>query len=310
MPSITSTANPHVAALRALHTGKGRSEAGMFLVEGPHLITAALDAHLVPEPLLYDADALARTPAGRDLMGRLEALRAGGARIYDAAPAAIARACDTQAPQGVVAAIPIAGVAADTVRQRRRGRARALVLILDAVSDPGNVGTLLRAALAADVDEVWLSPGCADPLAPKVVRAASGATFIQPVRAPLPWDEVAARLAGAPHVHQVVLAEATARDAYDELDLTQRTALIVCNEAHGPTREAARLATRRVRIPMWNKVESLNAAIAGSVILFEGGRQRRAHDLATQRTDQSPSRTPAPRERVTDESAQGGEATD
>lgn len=306
MPTITSTANPHVAALRALHTAKGRAEAGAFLVEGPHLVAAALDAHLIPTSLLYDPEALARTPAGRDLTGRLEALQADGARIFDAAPAALARACDTQTPQGVVGAIVTGDVDAERVRQRRRGRMRALVLILDGVSDPGNVGTLLRAALAADVDEVWLAPGCADPLAPKVVRAASGATFTQPVRAPLAWDEIAERLQGAPRMRQVVLAEATAQEPYDALDLTVRTALIVCNEAHGPTREAARLATRRVSIPMWNKVESLNAAIAGSVILFEGGRQRRVHE----QEDHDPSRTPAPRERVADASVQGGEATD
>jgi RNA methyltransferase, TrmH family len=281
VPAITSPSNPRVAALRALHTAKGRAEAGAFLIEGPHLVDAARLAGLRPNLVLYDPEALARTPAGERLLDWLTALRDGGeVEAFDAAPAAIARAADTQAPQGVVAALPISEVDPDRVRARRRGRSRPLVLLLDALADPGNVGTLLRSALASDVDEVWLSEGCADPLAPKVVRAASGADFHLPVRAGLGWDEVAARITGSPRVKQVLLAEASGSQPYDSFDLTQRTVLIVGNEAHGPSRQARALATARVSIPMWNHVESLNAAVAASVILFEAGRQRRAHEHA------------------------------
>ncbi len=302
MVAITSPANPRVAALRALHTPKGRAEAQAFLVEGPHLLDATLDAGVTPSLVLYDPEALARTPAGRRLLGRLEAAREEGAEALKATAAVVARASDTQTPQGIVASVPLDAVAPDRVRVRRRGRARPLVLVLDGLADPGNVGTLLRSALASDVDEVWLSPGCADPLAPKVVRAASGAHFHLPVRPSLSWDDIARRLQGAPHFQHVLLAEASGPLAYDALDLTQRTALIVGNEAHGPSREAARLATTRVSIPMWNKVESLNAAIAASVILFEAGRQRRTHEQQHQIS--------AMTERVDSENAQGGEASD
>jgi TrmH family RNA methyltransferase len=273
---ITSTANPRVQALRALHSPRGRAEAGLFLIEGPHLLDAALDASVLPALTLFAPEALERTAEGRRLLGRLAEARAAGAELIEATPAVIERAADTQAPQGIVASVSAAAVAPAAVRARRRGRARPLVLILDGLSDPGNLGTLLRSALASDVDEVWLAPGSADPLGPKAVRAGSGAHFHLPMHAGQAWDEIAARLGGAPAVRQVVLAEASAATAYDALDLTQRTALIVGNEAHGPSREAARLATMRVSIPMWNGVESLNAAIAASVICFEAGRQRRA----------------------------------
>jgi TrmH family RNA methyltransferase len=266
-----------VQALRALHTPKGRAEAGQFLVEGPHLLDAALEAGVLPALTLFAPEVLERTAQGRRLLGRLAEARAGGAELIEATAAVIERAADTQTPQGIVASIAAAAVAPEAVRARRRGRARPLVLILDGLSDPGNVGTLLRSALAADVDEVWLAPGSADPLGPKVVRAASGAHFHLPVHANQAWDEIAAWLRGAPAVRQVLLAEASAAQAYDALDLTQRSALIVGNEAHGPSREAAALATVRVSIPLWNGVESLNAAIAASVICFEAGRQRRAH---------------------------------
>jgi TrmH family RNA methyltransferase len=277
---ITSTANQHVAALNALHTSKGRDTAGWFLIEGPHLLEAALESHVVPRLVLCDPETLERTAIGRALLDRLREMRTAGADVFDASAAAIARACDTQTPQGIVAAVEQRDVAPDLVRARRRGRSRALMLVLDALSDPGNVGTVLRTALAADVDEVLLAPGCADPLAPKVVRAGSGAQFHLPVRADLTWEEIAERLAGAPAVRQVLLAVAGARQAYDACDLTQRTALIVGNEAHGPSLEAKRQATERISIPMWNRVESLNAAIAASVILFEAARQARVSEAA------------------------------
>jgi TrmH family RNA methyltransferase len=285
MPPITSLANPRLAALRALHSAKGRAEAGAFLIEGQHLLVAALDSGVMPLVALYAPDVLARTPAGRDLAARLAA--AGGAEVLEASAEVVARAGDTETPQGVVASVAQSAVDADRLRQRRRGRARPIVLLLDELRDPGNVGTLLRAALAADVDEVWLTAHAADWLAPKVVRAASGAHFHLPVRAGLRWDEIGQRARGAPRVRQVLLAEAAGAVAYDTLDLTQRTVLIAGNEAHGPSREAAALATARVSIPMWNGVESLNAAVAASVILFEGARQRREGERTRQPTESS-----------------------
>jgi TrmH family RNA methyltransferase len=313
MPAITSLSNSHIASLRALHTAKGRHTSGAFLVEGPHLLEATLEAGVLPTLVLFASDALERGAAGRRLLGQLEAARAAGGTILEATEQVVARACDTQTPQGIVAAVALGAVAPDAVRARRRGRARPLVLLLDALSDPGNLGTLLRSALAADVDEVWLGPGCADWLAPKVVRAGSGAHFHLPVRAALSWEAIAQRVRGAPRVQQVLLAEAASAQPYDQFDLTQRTILIVGNEAHGPSPEAGALATARVAIPMWNRVESLNAATAASVILFEAGRQRRAQQFdqqSDQELNQQQRATPATTERVDDESAQGGKATD
>ena len=275
---ITSPSNQHIAFLRSLHAPKGRAEAGAFLIEGPHLLDAALDARLRPELIVYDPEGLERSVAGRRLLGRIEEARADGVPVYEAAPAAIERASDTRTPQGVAAALRSGDVAPERLRATRRGRMRPLLLVLDAISDPGNLGTVMRSALAADVDEVLLAPGCADPLAPKVVRAGSGAHFHLPVRAQQSWEQIREALHGAPAARQVLLAEAGATKPYDAFDLTQRTALIVGNEAHGVSQEAERLATDRLAIPMWNKVESLNAAIASSVILFEAARQRRASE--------------------------------
>jgi RNA methyltransferase, TrmH family len=275
---ISSASNRHVQDLHALHTAKGREAAGAFLIEGPHVLDAALDAHVLPQLVLYDPPALERTSQGRRTLGRIEEARAHGVETLEATGAAIDRASDTRTPQGIVASVALADITADKVRARRRGRARPLLVVLDAVSDPGNLGTILRSSLAADVDEVLIAPGCVDPLSPKVMRAGAGAHFYLPVRTGLTWDEIGAWLHGAPAVRQILLAEAEGTRPYDSFDLTQRTALVICNEAHGASAEAARLSKLRVSIPMWNKVESLNAAIAASVILFEAARQRRASE--------------------------------
>ncbi len=277
---ITSPSNQHIAFLRSLHSKKGRDEEGAFLLDGPHLLDAASEAHVTPRLIVFDPQHLARTPAGRKSLGQIEELRARGAEVVDASAAALERASDTQTPQGVVAAVAAEEIVPHRVRARRRGRMRPVLLVLDAVNDPGNLGTILRSALAADVDAVLLAPDCADPLSPKVVRAASGAHFFLPIQANCTWQDVADALAGAPLAQQVVATEVGAHESYDEVDLTLRSGIIIGNEAHGLSPQALRLATHRVRIPMWNKVESLNAAIAASVILFEAGRQRRAAERA------------------------------
>lgn len=281
---ITSPSNQHIAHLRSLHTPKGREQAAACLLEGPHLLAAAFDAHVTPRLIVYEPETMERSVEGRRLRGQIEAAGAAGAQVYEASRAAIERAADTQAPQGVVAAVALTEFEAERIRARRRGRPRPVLLVLDGISDPGNMGTLLRSALAADVDEVLLAPDCADPFAPKVLRAGAGAHFHLPVRR-LDWPGVQLVIYGAPQARQVVIAEATAHTDYDALDFTQRTALIIGSEAHGPSAEASALATASVRVPMWNRVESLNAAIAGSVILFEAARQRRvAETRATART--------------------------
>lgn len=306
---ITSPSNPKIALLRSLHTAKGREAEGLVLLEGPHLLEASMQARVMPRLIAYDPAALERTIAGRRTLDLVAEARGKGAEALEATDTVLARAADTQTPQGVVAAVAVEDVSPERVRARRRGRMRPLLLVLDAIADPGNLGTILRSALAADVDEVLLSVGCADSLAPKVVRSGSGAHFHLPVRPRLTWEQIGEALEGAPAVRQVLATDSHARVAYDAVEYTRRTAILVGNEAHGLSPEAAALATERVSIPMWNKVESLNAAIAGSVILFEAARQRRVAEAAEKRQEQQ-HETEAETERVGGESGQGAEATD
>jgi RNA methyltransferase, TrmH family len=274
---ITSTSNQHISRLHTLHTPKGREAEQAWLIEGFHLLDAAFEAGILPQLIVYDPDrARSDEPSSQRLHSHLLEAQARGVPVYEATPAAIERASDTRTPPGIVAAVGVADVTPEKVRARRRGRLRPLVLVLDAIGDPGNLGTILRSALAADVDEVLLAPGGADPLAPKVVRAASGAHFHLPIRAGLDWGAIKQFLSGAPAVQQILVAEAGSRRSYDTIDLTRRTALLIGNEAHGVSALGHALMTEAITIPMWNKVESLNAAVATSVILFEAARQCRA----------------------------------
>ena len=165
--------------------------------------------------------------------------------------------------QGVIAVIPIPRPAPPPDP--------GLVLVLDQVRDPGNLGTILRSAAAAGVDLVLLSPGCVDPWNPKVLRAGMGAHFRLPVVEAESWDAIGERLAGL----AVWLADAHGGTPYDRVDWTAPSALIVGGETTGLSREAESLGRGRVAIPMARDVESLNAAMAATILLFEAARQRR-----------------------------------
>jgi TrmH family RNA methyltransferase len=170
-------------------------------------------------------------------------------------------AADTQSPQGVVAAVGWPAIAP------RPG----LRLVIDAVQDPGNIGTLLRSAEAAGVGLALCTRGCADIYSPKVVRAAMGAHFSLPLRSELSWDELADPLLEAT---QIYAATAEASMPYYVADWRQPAALIIGSEAHGISAEGLAVATKHIAIPMVGRAESLNAGVAGSIILFEALRQR------------------------------------
>jgi TrmH family RNA methyltransferase len=154
-------------------------------------------------------------------------------------------------------------------------------LILDGVRDPGNLGTILRTAAAAGVQVVLLPPGSTDPYAPKVVRSAMGAHFRLPVHS-LDWDMLRSYLnpPGPGLMPAVFLADAAGGQPYTQADLRRPLALVIGGEAAGAGAEMAALAQARLHIPMPGSadtnqpVESLNAAVAAAILMFEVVRQR------------------------------------
>lgn len=255
---ILSASNSYVKHLRALRAGpRERRTERSFVIEGVRLVADALDAGAELRVALYNPDQLGATPGGAALLERL----AGRPNCHEAGAIAVEAAADTRSPQGVVAAVAWPEIVP------RPG----LRLVLDGIQDPGNLGTLLRSAEAAGVGLALCAPGCADVFNPKVVRAAMGAHFSLPLRGDVGWDELGEELSEAPLVYA---ASAEATMPYYAADWRQPAALIIGSEAHGVSPEGLGWASHHIGIPMAGRAESLNAAVAGSIILFEALRQR------------------------------------
>jgi TrmH family RNA methyltransferase len=247
---ITSLQNDRVKLAYGLQTGaKSRRKTGKIVLEGMRLIRDAVEAGYLPDFVLYDPEA-----------ADVSALDVPAEALLDATPEVIRHISATEQPQGVVAVFPMP--TPSLPRSPRR------VLILDALRDPGNLGTILRTAAAAGVEVVLLAPGCVDPYNDKALRAGMGAHFRVPV-IPQSWEKITATCDGL----VVYLADMSGKIAYNAADWSAGWALIVGSEAHGASEQAAALAHQRVYIPMAAATESLNAAAAAAIILFEAARQ-------------------------------------
>lgn len=256
---ITSTTNPHVKQIKTL-TGdrRERRREQLFVLEGVRLVANALDSGAELTLTLYAPEQLASSEAGAALLPRLLAQP----RSFEAAANVVAAAAETVSPQGVVA------LARWPVLEAGQP---GIMLVLDALQDPGNLGTLLRSAEACGVTRVLCSRGTVDVYSPKVVRAAMGAHFRLPIEQDMEWHALGQACTGVDHIYA---SAAGATMPYYAADWRQPSALIVSNEANGVSDEAAAYATRQISIPMRGGAESLNAGVAGSVILFEALRQR------------------------------------
>jgi len=247
-------------------------------MEGIHLLEALLDAGMVPQEVYFQAEVLQHSAKGRALFARLVDSGISQERLVEVNERVMQALGDVQTTPGVVSVLPLELFKGDRLRARRPAVKRPSLLILDDIADPGNMGTLLRTALAADVDSVLLTSNCVDCFSPKVVRAAAGAHVALPIEADLSWQVIAEKVARhCGKVPRVLLAEAASTRLYYEQDLTLPFALIIGNEAHGPSWEARSLATLAVSIPLANGVESLNAAMAAGIVLFEAVRQSRQY---------------------------------
>ena len=258
---ITSIHNPRVKAARKLVDRKERYAVGMLLAEGVRMIADAVQCGVEPLVVFYDPLAVEANPAAATL---LAAMDAGGTDCQACTPEVFATLTGTVTPQGLVAVLPLP-------LNLPFQAPLTFALVLDAVRDPGNAGTLLRSAAAAGVQAVIFGPQTVDPFNDKVLRAGMGAHFRVPLRICSTWEQVGQLLGSIPHIY---LAEADAQLAYDQVDWRVPCALVVGGEASGAG-APARAAATAIAIPMHGGVESLNAAVAGSIILFEAARQRR-----------------------------------
>lgn len=238
---------------------KERRAANAFVVEGVRLVEEAVNSKWVFQFALYDNDLNKR---GKQLVEKLQNENIESEKVESSLLRTLS---ETESPQGILAVV--------SLTQLQILNSLNFVLILDQIRDPGNLGTLLRTAAATGVQAVLLPPETTDAFAPKVVRAGMGAHFRLPIHS-MTWEEIREQTKDL-HIY---LAEMEGQSCW-ETDLRQPLTLIIGGEAQGASEEARKLDTQKISIPMAGNVESLNAGVAGSVLMFEVVRQRRSNNV-------------------------------
>lgn len=182
------------------------------------------------------------------------------------------RMSDTKTPQGILCLVRQQHYNIEEILRENKGK-RMLFIMLEDIQDPGNLGTIFRTAEAAGADGVIMSSWTADIYNPKTIRSTMGSVYRVPFFHVDQMEEAVRRLQKAGVA--VYAAHLGGTAAYDACDYQKSTAFLIGNEAKGLREETAACADARITIPMAGKVESLNAAVASSILLFEAARQRR-----------------------------------
>ncbi len=248
---LSSRQHPLIKLARALHGSKGRREHGRFLIEGANGVAAALASGAGVQDVLA-------TPAAATLW--FQRAQASGATVHLASPELLAYASESSSAPEVVAIAPLLQPAPELA-------SAGLILILDGIGDPGNAGTLLRAADAVGASQVAAVAGSVDLLAPKTVRASAGSLWsvpLSPLHGKTP-EEMAQVLAEASV--PIITAEAHGGGDCFAMEWPLRCALVIGHETRGVS-QAFASAALKATIPIWGRAESLNAAMAGTLLLY------------------------------------------
>lgn len=256
---IVSSANPLIKRVRSLQRRKIRQQERAFIVEGTRAVEDLLDAGVAPEIVVVREDvAMTGVPPLPDDVP----VRRVATRLF-------AELSEVPHPQGVLAVAPMPE---EQDLPLPSASLTPLIVIVDGVRDPGNLGTLIRSAAGAGVDHIVIGPATVDPYHPRAVRAAMGCHFRVPI-SHRTWHQMAPILR---HYEVIGLADAAGDAVYDTVRWTLSSAIVIGGEAFGASAEANGQATVGVSIPLARGVESLNAGVAGSLLVFEAARQRRA----------------------------------
>ena len=275
---IKSKSNAKVRNLIALKRKTSeRNARDVFLVEGIKMFREIPAAQLRE---VYASESFLKSEAGRTAVDaamaaqdRLKAVISGKKElvIETVSDEIFRNLSDTQSPQGVMAVVSQQHYRLEDLFGQRT---EPLLLILENLQDPGNLGTIIRTAEGAGVTGILMSRGTADLYNPKVTRSTMGSIFRVPF---LYTDDLPGMIGKVKQAGVTVCAaHLQGRHTYDGEDYTRGTAFLIGNESRGLSDGISALADVRVRIPMSGKVESLNAAVAAAILMYEAGRQRRA----------------------------------
>ncbi len=262
--NINSPNNPLLKEFkRLLKSRHYRYKMQQIALEGPNLVREALKAGLTPSVVFYTRDYFESD--GKKWLANLDP----AVKQLELPAPLFKRIADTETPQAVAAIVPFN----PGKRIKISAGSMQLVLVLDRLQDPGNMGTIIRTAAAAGVDAVYYTSGSVDPYSPKALRAAAGNIFSLPIelsREPLELIGTLKR-----NKIQLIAADANADQNYWSADYRQPTALVVGNEAGGISPRLCAEVDFSISIPLAGNSESLNASVATGVILYEIIRQRK-----------------------------------
>lgn len=245
MEHLSSLKNQKIQQWRSLKERKGRRETGCFLVEGRKMVEEAIASRFPVEAILVDAARI----ADFDLPGDLP--------LYTMPEHVLAAVCDTKTPQGIAA----------VVRMVNSAELGDKLVAMDGVQDPGNVGTIIRTADAAGIEGVVLSTQCADVFSPKVLRATMGSIFRMGivVTDDLPHALETLKASGS----SVISSQLDGEPFYERSPVGEKFCLVIGSEGNGVSPQVQRVATHRVKLPMRGGAESLNAAVAAGIMMYE-----------------------------------------
>ena len=244
--TITSRENPVIKEACKLHRKAARDETGRFLMEGERLVLDAAGKGVRLKKLF--------------LSPRYQDIALDSEERYHVSERVFASLSETTAPQG------IAAVADKVITPVDRLDTSRPLAVLDRISDPGNMGTIIRTADAAGFAGVALLPGCVDVFSPKTVRATMGSLFSVPVAMPASLEELKG--------YRLIAADLEGANNLYETDLSSPFAIVIGNEAGGISKDILQQCGSRIKIPMLGRSETLKAAVSFAVIAFESVRQR------------------------------------
>ena len=261
--TISSVNNQLIKETCELKLKKYRNTADAFIIEVVRSTEEVLNSGW--DVLRAFVDVTIESARLRGIVDRLETL---GAAIFEVTPKVMQRLSGTDTPQGILVVVRKKTCELNDFNQENEG----VLLVLDEVRDPGNLGTMIRTADAAGITGVILLEGCTDAFAPKAVRAAMGSLFHLPIRNAQNKSEF---ISWCKDNNWSLWSSSLERghSIYGE-ELAKRTAIVIGNEAEGVSTELLSASEKRVYIPMPGNAESLNAAIATGIILFECVRRK------------------------------------
>ncbi|WP_077367196.1 23S rRNA (guanosine(2251)-2'-O)-methyltransferase RlmB [Anaerosalibacter sp. Marseille-P3206] len=264
MKYITSPSNPTIKGIKGLKRKKERWEKKSYLIEGVKIVDEYIKWIGNPECILFSED-LFNVTGGRELFKKIEELNIN---IINVPNNLLKELSDTENPQGVLAVGKINDFKLDELFQSKN----KFIIILDELQDPGNAGTIIRTADAFGASGVVLTNNCVDVYNPKVVRATMGSLFHIPVVFADNKIELINHFKN--EGIKVYSTSLEGKNYIHEVDLTEDIAIIIGNEANGVSDEMISISDFLIKIPMYGKAESLNAAVATSVVMYEVARQR------------------------------------